>query len=236
MLLGSPAFSSFLESISTDPAAAAQGTPIKSEPRQQPQGMSHTRKDVNPLGGQQLQQIGMAMVPDQSIDFSMLSLGSNTAYSFQPQVFVVETPDMPSAIDASVLSGKVQDFVEETLLSGEDGKMEVPAIERSAESAEPFESTEELPVDNEFECDPEFDLFHSEPAKIRSHPTASDTNYQESHDIFSSSDTDEKHSECAFLDSTKQNTRATEAMARVQRLCANTESVLSRLELLTTNL
>ncbi|KAM4060640.1 bZIP transcription factor [Hirsutella rhossiliensis] len=238
MLLGSPSFSTLLEHLSTNPAAAPQAAQVKLEPQQQAQEMSHIRKDVNPHAGQhsQQQQIGMAMVPEQSMDFSMLSLDNGAAYNFQPQVFVVDTPEMPSAVDVSVLSGKARDFVEETFLSGEDSKIEVPALERPAESAEASEPVVESPVDEEFECDPEFALFHSEPASVRQEYDAFDAESLGSPDIFGGFETEKMLSRYELVDADKENATATLAMARVQRMSANMESVVSRLELLTMDL
>ncbi|EQK99667.1 ribonuclease Z [Ophiocordyceps sinensis CO18] len=238
MLLGSPSFSTLLENLSTNPAAPTQAPQVKIEPQLQAQEMGHMRKDVNPHSGQHLQQqqIGMAIVPEQSMDFSMLSLDSGAAYNFQPQVFVVDTPEMPAAIDASILSGKARDLVEETFVSDEDSKVEVPAIERPAESSDVSESVDESPVDDEFERDPEFALFHSEPASARHEQRAIDADSLDSTDMFGGIETEKMLSRYELVDGSEDNMSAALAMARVQRISATMESVVSRLELLTMDL
>jgi hypothetical protein len=130
MLLSSPSFSTFLDHLSSNPTSLPQNTSVKVEQVQQ-QEQDQIPKDVNAYNGQfsSQQQIGMAMIPEQTMDFSLFNLG--TTYNFQPQVFVVDTPELPNVIDASVLSGKASNFVEESF-SSEDDKVEVPAIERPA--------------------------------------------------------------------------------------------------------
>lgn len=235
MLLGSPSFSTLLEHLSTNPAATSHPTQVKVEPQQPEQETSHVRKDINPYGGQQPQhqQIGMAMVPEQSMDFSMLSLDGGATYNFQPQVFVVETPEMPPAIDASLLCGKARDFVEEAFVCDDDRKIEVPAIERAVASPAVPEAVDESPVDEEFESDPEFTLFHSEPASAAQEPNAFNT---DSPDIFDGIKTEKLLSRYELVDDDKQNAAAIFAIARVQRISANMEEVVSRLELLTMGL
>lgn len=235
MLLSSPSFSNFLDHLSTNPTGIPQTAQIKVEP-QQSQEQSQVPKDVNPYGGQysSQQQIGMAMIPEQSMDLSLLTL-DNTSYNFQPQVFVVDTPEVPTAIDTSVLSGKTSNFVEESFQSDED-KVEVPAIERPAESLTASEPAEEAPVDEDFESDPEFALYHSESAVSREESKAIDTDGLSNVDVFGGIEADKVLARYDLVDATEEEASATFAMARVQRISANMESVVSRLELLTMGL
>lgn len=233
MLLSSPSFSTFLDHLSTNPTAMPQAAQVKVEQQQQEQ--AQIPKDVNPYGSQsQQQQIGMAMIPEQTMDFSLLSL-DNSSYNYQPQVFVVDTPEVPAAIDASVLSGKSSNFVEESFQS-DDEKVEVPVIERPSEVREVAEPTEVTTVDEDFETDPEFALFHSEPVTVSEAPKTVDTESLTSVDIFGGIEAEKVLSRYELVDASDEEASATFAMARVQRISASLESVVSRLELLTMEL
>ncbi|KAM5343074.1 hypothetical protein ACJ41O_014040 [Fusarium nematophilum] len=229
MLLSSPSFSNFLDNLSSNPAAVNQTPQLKVEPQQEQRQMP---KDVNPYNSQQTQQqqIGMAMIPEQTMDFSMLSLDSS--YNFQPQVFVVDTPELPASIDAAVLSGKTSNFVEPTFES-EDEKIEVPVIERPVEEPRPVQAA---PVDADFESDPEFALFHTEPATTTEEPKELDTDGLSHVDIFGGIESEKLLSRLELVDASEEETTAAFAMARVQRISASAEAVMSRLELLTINL
>ena len=245
MLLASPSFSNFLDHLSANSAQMPSGL-VKSEPhQQQPQQQQQQQqqqqpdqrqqpKDVNPYGSQQSQQqIGMAMIPEQNMDFSMLSL--DNSYNFQPQVFVVDAIDMPTPIDTSSLSGKSSNFAE-PLHESDDDKIEVPAIERPVERAEPTE-VKLAPLDEDFESDPEFALYHSEPAASNDEPTKElDTDVLSRVDVFGGIEPEKILARYELLDATEEEASAALSMARVQRISDNIESVVSRLELLTMDL
>ncbi|KUJ21705.1 uncharacterized protein LY89DRAFT_380751 [Mollisia scopiformis] len=94
MLLSSPSFSGFLDTLASNPAAAQTAQGVVQQPQAQPQQQQQQqlRKDINPYAAQsqmQQQQIGMAMIPEQSMDFSMLDLGNDGFPAYQPQVFSV---------------------------------------------------------------------------------------------------------------------------------------------------
>lgn len=222
MLLSSPSFSNFLDHLSTDPTAVA-AAPVKAEPETE---QHDTPKDANPYATTSQQQIGFAMIPEQNVDFSMLAL-DNSAFNFQPQVFVVDTPEVPTPIDTSILSGKTSNFVGE--LSSADEKIEVPAIEREAAVVD--QVTDAAPVDEEFEADPQFALFHNEPAI-----TLGGAKVDEMAKLFSGVKADKMVSRFELVDSESTKASAQLAMARVQIMSANMESILSRLELLTADI
>lgn len=234
MLLSSPSFSNFLDNLSSNPNAAHQvnQAQVKVEPQQQQE--RQMPKDVNPYNSQQSQQqIGMAMIPEHTMDMSMLSL-DNSAYNFQPQVFVVDTSDISAPIDSSILSGKTSNFIEESFDS--DEKVEVPVIERPANKVESSESVEAAPVDEEFENDPEFALYHSEPATAVQTPQELNTDGLSHVDLFGGIESEKVLARYELVDATEEEALATFAMARVQRISASMESVVSRLELLTMDL
>lgn len=238
MLLSSASFSNFLDHLSTNPTAAAPTTAqpkIEPQLQQQAQAQPEQRqmpKDVNPYNSQfsSQQQIGMAMIPEQSVDFSMLSL-DNDAFNFQPQVFVVDTPEMPAAIDAEMLSGKSSNFVETH--ESDNEKIEMPVIERPIER---MAAREVAPLDEEFESDPEFALFHTETIASRKEPQEIDTESFSQVDIFGGIEAEKVLARFDLVDASEEETSAALAMARVQRIAASMESVVSRLELLTMDL
>ncbi|RSM10246.1 BZIP-type transcription factor MBZ1 [Fusarium ambrosium] len=229
MLLSSSSFSNFLDTLSNNPAASTAPTPqLKVEPQQEQRQMP---KDINPYNSQQSQQqqIGMAMIPEQNMDFSMLSL--DNAYNFQPQVFVVDTPEVPT-LDAAVLSGKTSNFVEPAFDS-EDEKVDMPIIERPVEKPQATEPVEAVPVDAEFESDPDFALFHNEPVTVTEQPEELDTEGLSNVDIFGGIESEKVLSRLELVDASEEETTAAIAMLRVERICASAEAVVSRLELLT---
>ncbi|PHH59286.1 hypothetical protein CDD81_3410 [Ophiocordyceps australis] len=234
MLLSSPSFSNFLDHLSTNPAATTQSQ-VKVEPQQQVPTQNQVRKDVNPYGNQaqQQQQIGMAMIPENSVDFSLLSLDNNS-YNFRPQVFVVDTPDVPVSLDTSLLSGKTPSIVEEPLESN-DGKVEVTAPEWAVASPHATEQIDDATVDEGFESDPEFALFHSQSAASPPKPRNIDTDGFNM-EIFGGLEAEKVFARYDLIDATEEEKSSTLAMARLQRISASIEPLVSRLEMLTMDL
>ncbi|KAM0511091.1 hypothetical protein ACHAPE_010239 [Trichoderma viride] len=228
MLLSSPAFSNFLDHLSANPSVAA---PAQVKPEPQPSPEQRSVKDVNPYGSQPSQhQIGMAMIPEQNVDFSLIGNGFN----FQPRVFVVETSDVPSPIESSILSGKAPSVIEQAFRS-EDEKVEVPVIERPVEQT-PVAQSEAGPIDEKFEADPEYALYHSEPTSTVSESSEVDTEGLSHVDIFGGIETEKMLSRFELVDATEEEASAAIAMARVQNISASMEAVVSRLEILTMDL
>ncbi|KAI6780867.1 uncharacterized protein J7T54_007347 [Emericellopsis cladophorae] len=231
MLLASPSFSNFLDHLSANPAQAP-APQVKVEPQQEQQRQS-LPKDTNPYGSvESQQQIGMAMIPEQTMDFSMLSL--DNSYNFQPQVFVVDALEIPAPIDASALSGKSTNFAE-PLTDLDEEKMEVPALERPAERPEPTEG-KTAPRDEDFESDPEYALYHSEPTTATETRSELDTEGLSNVDLFGGIEAEKILARYELLDASEEETSAAISMARVQRISDSIESVVSRLELLTMDL
>lgn len=234
MLLSSTSFSSFLDNLSANPAAAPQGTSVKAE-QNQPQEQSQVPKDVNPYNGQfsSQQQIGMAMIPESSVDFSLVGFDSSS-YNFQPQVFVVDRLDVPNVIDAAILSEKPSSLLDLPIDCDEE-KVEVPVIERPAE-VKIVHSAPATVVDEEFESDPEFALFHSEPANTSAVTEAIDATDLPDLDLFGGIDSEKVLARIDLVDASDEEASAALAMARVQRLSARIGSVTARLEALTADL
>jgi hypothetical protein len=160
MLLSSPSFSGFLDTLASNPAAAQTAQAVQQPQQQQieqPQPQRQIRKDINPYAAQQ--QIGMAMIPEHNMDFSMLDLNENGAFSYQPQVFsVLSIPE--AVIDTEILSGKSSSF---SPMTSDDEKVELPKVERMPAS-EPEKVELPVVVDEEFDADPAFALFVPSPA------------------------------------------------------------------------
>ena len=170
MLLSSPSFSGFLDTLASNPAAAQTAQAVQQQPQQveQQQPQQRVRKDINPYAAQQQQMqqqhIGMTMIPEQTMDFSMLDL--NGTYSYQPQVFsVLSLPE--TILDSETLSGKSSSF---TPSISDAEKVELPKIERMPVS-EPEKAELSVVVDEEFDADPAFALYSAPvPATTVSEP------------------------------------------------------------------
>ena len=247
MLLSSPSFSDFLNDLSSNPQQLPpQNQPQQPESRQIP-------KDVNPYGAQQRrsqqqQHIGTAVIPEQPVDYTVLGLDSQDGFNFQPQVFsVLETPE-PAVIDSSVLSGKTTNFVGEQFDLDEE-KVEMPVIEKApvpvreepVVAAEKPEVSDVVVRDDEFENDPAFALYHDsassapergeEPAVVEL-----DTEGFSNVDIFGGIEPDKALARYELVDVCEEEEAATLAMARVHRISACLDNVMSRLEVLTVDL
>ncbi|KAL3424675.1 BZIP-type transcription factor MBZ1 [Phlyctema vagabunda] len=232
MLLSSPSFSGFLDNLSSNPAAVQSSAPapVQQQQQQQPQVERQVRKDVNPYAQSQLtqQHIGMTMIPEQTMDFSMLDLGNDGSYSYQPQVFsVLSMPE--TIIDASVLSGKASNIVP-SFTSSDDEKVELPTIERMPVKEEAPAVTTPV-VDEDFDNDPAFALFTDSQSLTTAAPVQSTLELTAS--LWAGLPS-EKESQFTLVDAAPADESVAEqAMARLDRLCASIDEATARLETLT---
>lgn len=236
MLLSSPSFSDFLDRLSSNPQPAPQTHSQQPQQQQQQQQQGNARqlpKDVNPYAAQQ--QIGLAMIPEQNMDFSMLNMDTSDGFSYQPQVFtVLETPE--PTLDVSLLSGKTSNFVSEQFGSEEE-KVEMPIIERPVVvKKEECTAPTSAWVDEEFDNDPAFALYHDSPAATPSPPVELDIDGLSDIDIFGGIESEKVLARYELVNASDEEAAATLAMARVQRISANLESVMARLESLAVGL
>lgn len=239
MLLSSPSFSDFLERLSTNPTPASQPVPQV----EQRQDVRQAPKDVNPYAAHQQaqrQQIGLAMLPEQNMDFSMVGVDAE-AYNYQPQVYaVLETPE--PVIDASVLAGKSSNFVGDAFESEHDEKVDMPVIERPVVEEKPSApKAPELPliVDEQFENDPEFALYHGSSAVACSEVQTAvelDLAGLVPQDLFGGVESEKMLARYELIDADEEEENAARAMARFQRLSESVELVCSRLEMLTADI
>ncbi|KAH0556876.1 hypothetical protein GP486_005336 [Trichoglossum hirsutum] len=182
MLLSSPSFSNFLDALSPvngrpAPVDSTERSSTSKASRQAENQTPNPPKDANPYAAQH--HVGMALVPDNNIDFSMTELNNNnwaTGYlpgtwgANQPQVFsVFELPECPAVdqIDTKALSGKSSSFTSESF-SSDEAKVEAPMVERMPVIEEQNEKVNAAsPVKPEAgldESDPAFSLFEDSPA------------------------------------------------------------------------
>ncbi len=259
MLLGSPSFSNFLDQLSSSqiqpqPSPRVEQQHQQQQQQQHQQHQQHQQqrqhqqhqhqqhqqqelgrrvpKDANPYNAQQQiqrQQIGMAMVPEPSVDFSVLNLSTDPF--FQPQVYtVLETP-VP-IIDTALLSGKTSNFVEPFV--SDDEKLDMPVIERPAVGVQP-KAIAPVVVDEALESDPLFALYHDTPAAAAAEPRELNTDAMSNVDIFGGIEPEKAFARLELADASEAEAREfadSLVLARVQRVAANLEAISARLDLL----
>ena len=240
MLLSSPSFSSLLNEMSQNPAPVPQAEQPQMQQQQQTQQTQQQQqqeqrqppKDVNPynaaMGGQhQQQQIGMAMIPEASVDFSGLAL-EGEGFSLQPQVFAMQAPEV-TGIDPTVLSGKSSNFVGEESFE-EDEKVQMPVIERGPLEDKLTPAVPEAPpADPEFEADPAFELYHSSSLEAEEAPLDEDAWER---NIFGGVRPEKVLARYELVDAAAEEQSALVAMERVSRMCERLEGTRLRIEAL----
>lgn len=224
MLLSSPAFSGFLDTLSSNPAAQ-QAPPPQQAPIQHEQ-QRQVRKDVNPYAGQQQMQqqqhIGMVMIPEQSMDFAMLDINAD-GFGYQPQVYsVLSLPE--TVIDSSILSGKSSNFVGS--LESDDKKVQLPTVERKPVHELAPSAVAEETIDEEFDADPAFALFAED--NTSSAPTSTTLNFD--FDFSTLGLNKPSQFELVIRDVESEKAVSANAFDRATKLCNNLDSVLDRLE------
>jgi hypothetical protein len=233
MLLSSPSFSGFLDTLAQNPAAMHPPQQQQQAPTQQGENRQ-VRKDVNPYTAQQQmqnQQIGVAMIPEQTMDFSMLDLNTD-AFSYQPQVFsVFGIPE--TSIDSEVLSGKNSDPT--YTLSSDDEKIELPIVERAPESAAGKVEVKEIEtVDEEFDSDPTFALFAAITAAPVP-PPSKPSDFETVTELLAAIPAKQEQYTLVVQSSTSDDEAAV-ALRKVNKICDVLERTTDRLRALTLNL
>ncbi|KFY67576.1 hypothetical protein V497_00355 [Pseudogymnoascus sp. VKM F-4516 (FW-969)] len=228
MLLSSPSFSGFLDTLSTNPnpveasSQRQQATPPAVE--QQQQQHQEAPKDANPNPyAQQQQQMDMninyAILPDAApLDFSLLDLNQHD-FIYQPQVFSVHSVEEVK-FDASVLSGKPAQMFD---AAAEEDKLELPLFSapESVAAATKEAVVEVAPKeDHEFDSNPMFSLF-APSSSTTSAPLPLDTaaliaSIQPAKALLNFELVDQDESERRFM--------------KMQRLGVSIEAVVARLE------
>lgn len=226
MLLSSPSFSGFLDTLSQNPAAAQTAQQVTQPRVEQQQPQRQVRKDVNPYAAQQMQQhqIGMAMIPEHNMDFSMLDLNGDGGFSYQPQVFsVLSIPE--TVINTEALSGKTSNsFIAP---ASDDEKVELPTVERAPVIEEPVKAIEV--IDEEFDADPAFALFTAASSAVV--PVEEDISEPKLPFDFSTLSLKPATYELVTV-SPAASSSSSAAMDRVERLSSQIDAVAERLSLL----
>ena len=256
MLLSSSAFSSFLNDLSNNglPAAPVQDQTSATSSAASHQQVQTVRKDVNP-NHQKFQnqsqggaQIGMALVPDTTMDFSVFdnnthAWGANLDVPFNTQVFsVTNLPQGPAvdSIDVGLLSGKSSDNAEP--FCNNEAKDEVAIFERMPVTHEKEQIAEE-PEDafTEVELDasnPAFALFVDYPNTITSattKPTSTESEYQ----LFGGIELGKAFARLDLViedGSREEGVISSAVMSRFEIICSDMEAVSRRIAAVTSHL
>ena len=233
MLLSSPSFSGFLDTLSTNPNPVErqqQATPPvveQQQQQQQHQEQTHAPKDPNPYAQQQQQNLDMninyAILPDAApLDFSLLDLNTHD-FIYQPQVFAVHSVE-EVRFDASVLSGKPSSTFE-----AEEEKLEIPLFTPAAElapvsAAKAMEVEEQVTeVDEEFDSNPMFSLFA--PSTTTPAPLPLDTAA-----LIASIQPAKAMLDFELVDADEAERESERRLVKVQMLGRGIEAVVARLE------
>lgn len=179
-LLRHQAFGPFLEDLVREENLTAQApmasmpsssTPVVSAPAPTPFQQPFASQSENT-------HVGMTMVPETQLDFSMLNINNNNNNSsnnsnwnmnngfngYQPRVFAVtELPEGPAnPLDVSAMSGKGHSTIfaaEDDASADGEVKPDYPVIERPSQSQQSF-----MAAVKEDDMDSEYDLYRSSPA------------------------------------------------------------------------
>ncbi|KAI0441035.1 hypothetical protein F4803DRAFT_441208 [Xylaria telfairii] len=233
ILLESPSFTSFLDALSQNPATILAQVQPQVEQRQ-----PEPPKDANPYNttsfGQQ-QQIGMAMIPEQSMDYSMLHNAGVSQY-YQPHVYaVLETPELPE-IDTDALMGKSSNFIEEAPTSDND-KADAPFLEPPVPSTiqklqVPEVNPDPTPVQKKA-SNLDGDIFDDDADDDSAPPSCPlelDTGGFSAVDIFGGIESEKAFARYELVDSSEEEKQASIALKRVERLAASLAATISGLE------
>ncbi|KAI1179723.1 hypothetical protein F4777DRAFT_531678 [Nemania sp. FL0916] len=245
MLLSSPPFSSFLDTLSTDPSLSQPQTQPQPQLEQRQSDPAQVLKDANPfnsVGSGHQQQIGMVMVPEQRIDFSMLNLNSSN-YGYQPQVFaVLETPGFPEIpeINTENLMGKSSNFVGEPPALDND-KTDAPSLEvpvsPSIEKPQAPTPTENSTTVEKVAADLDGDIFDDNDSTI-SRPQSLELNQDSlsAVDIFGGIEPEKAFARYEMPDTSEDEEVACIALRRIERLAQSLEATFSSLGRLDTDI
>ncbi|KAJ2893227.1 bZIP transcription factor [Zalerion maritima] len=234
MLLSSPSFSNFLENLSSNPQTAPQP-----EPQRQPEAQRQLPKDVNPYASGQVNQhqIGMAMVPEQNMDFNMVSMESSLpsdGFNFQPQVYAA-TIETPEVIDTSVLSGKTSNFVTSEEEDDESKDAIVIDHEEKLTFSAPIETPTPVEEEDLDENDESLDLYRSSPspAIANDEPTTVSLSEEREDSIFGGIETEKAFARYELTDPTEAETQAAAeevATFKLDRFCSRLDASIKRME------
>ncbi|MCJ1417859.1 hypothetical protein MMC32_004204 [Xylographa parallela] len=257
MLLSSSAFSSFLNDLSNNGLPAAPvPTPSSATSSASSNQQAHSiRKDANPNQRQfQTQpqagaQIGMALVPDTQMDYSVFDNTTTNAWAasldmpFNTQVFSVsELPQGPAvdSIDLGLLSGKSCDSAES--FSSSETKEKVVKFERmpaKLEERQPEETSEVTFTEVELDAsNPAFALFVDYPitaTSTLSEPKSLEPEYQ----VFGGIELEKAFARLDLVveddDREEDGEVSSAVMARFEMICSDMEEAFRRVAAITSH-
>lgn len=174
-LLRHQAFNPFLEDLVKEQQEMAASAPLASMPSSStPVAPASAPAPAHfQFSQSENTHVGMTIVPETQLDFSMLNINNNNNNwnmgngfnGYQPRVFAVtELPEGPAnPLDISAMSGKGQStiFAAEDEASTEDElKADYPVIERPVQSQQAVMA----PIEQDDDENDEYDLYRSSPA------------------------------------------------------------------------
>ncbi|KAJ9298863.1 transcriptional regulator family: bZIP [Paecilomyces variotii] len=245
MLLSSPHFSSFLNDFSLNGIPSSQPQQqqqVQQTVVSQPQMQQNHQKDVNParvaqdFQMQQNPQVGMVMVPEQSVNVPTMDMnaggwnsGIDMNFTNAPVFAVFEVPE--PVIDTGVLCGKSSNFVGSEVL--ETSKDEVPSLERPPVPEGLKEKTNvgtpnpDVEID---ESDPAFALFLDSP------PVSQSSSPEKVQNIFDGVKSEKAPSAFELVVEDESTEVSAVTMRRFERLCHSMEAAFQRVSMVTAHL
>lgn len=184
-----------------------------------------------------IQHVGMTLIPETHIDMSALSLGPNNnawgmpSGNFQQVFAVTELPSLPESLDVEALSGKAPaDFMSDFTGANEESKHNYSEIETAPKSETAVqESAHKVNEEVEEECpfdenDPAFTLFATP-----SRQTAKSAPVEEYEPIFGDIPMDKALARFELVSSEQDNQLLS---SRLQRLTSRLDASSKRLDTL----
>jgi hypothetical protein len=246
MLLSSPAFSTFLDNMSTQSVQTSNPSQQASTSQQSKPSVN---KDVNPYNAAQPvqkqepddTQIGMALLPETTVDFSLLNTNTGASWTnwgnHQPQVFsVLEIPEGPAVdrFDAAVLSGKSTSI---NSVFESSAKVEAPLIERMPTFEVESPTTAEAQDCDFDESDPAFALFVDTPAPSQS--TSETPEHEDFVDMFGGKSLDQVFARLDLvgtIESSQAKDVSAASVEKLQAVCDGVEGAMQRIARMTLHL
>ncbi|KAL6706014.1 hypothetical protein ACN47E_006116 [Coniothyrium glycines] len=241
-LLRHQAFTPFLEEISRDEALQSKAPVVPVQPvAPAAPAVQFQSQQFGGMSQPENTHVGMTMVPEPQIDFSVLNLnnggnttawGANNGFGYQPQpsVFAVhQLPEGPvNPLDTEAMSGKGYSaiFHAEDASATEEAKTAYPVIERPVQSEQPTATVEEADED---EDEDEDDLYASTPVISAA---ASSSSPAEHEALFTNPEKALAHISLSICNEAQEAQLAD----RLQRRIAAMEPVLQRVAALTSML
>ncbi|KAI0200566.1 hypothetical protein F4808DRAFT_155284 [Astrocystis sublimbata] len=241
-LLTAPQFNNLLETLARDPAELQSRI---QPPVDQNQPDATMPKDVGSLHAssfmqtqQHPQQLGMIMLPQQSMPFPVSqNVSFNTFHSTETYAVLEITPGFPEEIDLGALTGKTSSTIDETIVVDSDnGKTDAPTLAAtiactSDESQAPAARDEDgLTVETKT-SNLDGDIFDDEDYSTPEPRSLEiDTNAFSAVDIFGGIEPEKMLARHELVNSSEDDRAAIIAARRVERLAASLKGLISKLE------